>query len=409
MVTNVLVLSNNAVLGGASRSLELMIAHLVRMDIQVKVLAPSGRACSAWEAAGAEVRLWSSPTCSWFAKPLFATYSGEYSFDRILFMLTEIIFLPFRLITAQKLIRSIVSREQIEIIFVNTVALFWLSRTLEKIRIKDHVKVFWQIREVLNPRLPNYLYQRIGRKIASASSKLIAISSNEASAFNSLAPVEIIHNPVPLDWPQDPPRRVLRKPATIGMASAYRPSKGIQEYFTIAEIIHRELPDTVFLLYSPNPMTPNIRNYFRIFRTLAYRLSEKLFLSMDLLVNMTKVSYKDSIQIIYDRDLIWDNFLAMDIYIRPDRSGSPWGRDIIEAMWSGLPVVATGSNQEFIEHGKTGILVEPGRPEYLAQAILDLLRDDKQYQRMSLSSADRARSLFDKQKYHDRLILLFKE
>ena len=322
-------------------------------------------------------------------------------------MLTDLIFLPLRLITAQKLIRSILSREQIEIIFVNTLALFWLSRTLQKIRIKEHVKVIWQIREVLNPDLLKFLYNRIGRKIALASSKLIAISSNEASAFESLAPVEILHNPVPLDWPQDPPKRVLRKPATIGMAGAYRPSKGIQEYFTIAEIILREFPDTLFLLYSPNPMTPKIRKYFRVFRSLAYALSEKLFLSMDLLENMTKVLYKHSIQIIYDRDLVWENFLAMDIYIRPDRSGSPWGRDIIESMWSGLPVVATGSSQEFTINGTTGILVKPGHPQYLAQAVLELLRDDNRYQRMASFSAERARSLFDRQKYHDRLITLF--
>ena len=50
---------------------------------------------------------------------------------------------------------------------------------------------------------------------------------------------------------------------------------------------------------------------------------------------------------------------------------------ILEAMAAGLPVVASsaGGNAEIVEDGVTGLLVPPGRPEPLAEAIRRLLDD----------------------------------
>lgn len=45
-------------------------------------------------------------------------------------------------------------------------------------------------------------------------------------------------------------------------------------------------------------------------------------------------------------------------------------------MAMAMPVIATevGGIPEIVEHGRTGILVPPGRPGALAQAIVDLVR-----------------------------------
>jgi glycosyltransferase involved in cell wall biosynthesis len=50
---------------------------------------------------------------------------------------------------------------------------------------------------------------------------------------------------------------------------------------------------------------------------------------------------------------------------------------MLEAMAAGVPVVATdvGGTPELIAHGVTGLLVPPGRPESLADALVGLLED----------------------------------
>jgi glycosyltransferase involved in cell wall biosynthesis len=52
---------------------------------------------------------------------------------------------------------------------------------------------------------------------------------------------------------------------------------------------------------------------------------------------------------------------------------------LLELMAAGLPVVATriGQNPEYIQHGVSGLLVPPGDPAALAQALLTLLNDDE--------------------------------
>jgi glycosyltransferase involved in cell wall biosynthesis len=50
---------------------------------------------------------------------------------------------------------------------------------------------------------------------------------------------------------------------------------------------------------------------------------------------------------------------------------------MLEAMAAGVPVIATdvGGTPELITHGVTGLLVPPGRPESLADALVALLED----------------------------------
>ena len=68
----------------------------------------------------------------------------------------------------------------------------------------------------------------------------------------------------------------------------------------------------------------------------------------------------------------------------------------IEAMFAGLPVVATavGSMDEIVDEGRTGRLTPPGDAAALAHALLALLADPDTAREMGRQAARRARERF---------------
>ena len=68
---------------------------------------------------------------------------------------------------------------------------------------------------------------------------------------------------------------------------------------------------------------------------------------------------------------------SADVFLLPSRrEGMPI--TILEAMRGGCPVIVTkvGAIPEMIIDGESGILIEPGRPEAIAQAVIDLSKND---------------------------------
>lgn len=80
---------------------------------------------------------------------------------------------------------------------------------------------------------------------------------------------------------------------------------------------------------------------------------------------------------------------ASDIFAFPTEYEA-FGLSLVEAMSCGLPVVASrvGGIPEIVTHERTGLLVEPGRPDMLTEAILGLLRDADRAQ--AIATAGRA-------------------
>lgn len=107
---------------------------------------------------------------------------------------------------------------------------------------------------------------------------------------------------------------------------------------------------------------------------------------------------------------------AHDIFLAPCVVHSSGRRDgipntVIEAMAYGLPVVGTTVNAlpEVIRHGETGLAVEPGDPEALARAVLELAADPELARRMGQAGARLAAEMFDAEANADKLARLLCE
>lgn len=76
------------------------------------------------------------------------------------------------------------------------------------------------------------------------------------------------------------------------------------------------------------------------------------------------------------RDDIVAAHKAMDLFAFPSLNEG-MGKALVEAMYSGLPIVATavGGVPELIEHRRNGLLVPLQRPDLLADALLELAGD----------------------------------
>jgi len=86
---------------------------------------------------------------------------------------------------------------------------------------------------------------------------------------------------------------------------------------------------------------------------------------------------------------------ACDLLAKPTREYNPWGRDILEAMAFGRPVITVGTYDRFVENGVTGVLHAEFDAEEWADDIARLADDRRLGQRLGSAAAERVAKLCD--------------
>lgn len=84
---------------------------------------------------------------------------------------------------------------------------------------------------------------------------------------------------------------------------------------------------------------------------------------------------------------------AADVVLRPSRGDNPWGREVLEAMAMGKPVIATGHYDRFVNDRVTGLLFADYDETAIARAIADLAADRPALNRMAAAARDRIADL----------------
>ena len=140
------------------------------------------------------------------------------------------------------------------------------------------------------------------------------------------------------------------------MVGRLSPWKGQDVFIAAAEIVLRQFPDTEFILAGAALFGEE--EYDRSLR----RRVELLGLS-------------NQVRFLGHRDDVWSIYAELDVAVHASTLPEPWGNVVLEAMASGAAIVAAaaGGPAELISDGETGLLVPPGDPVLLAEAIAFLL------------------------------------
>jgi len=202
-----------------------------------------------------------------------------------------------------------------------------------------------------------------GRVIVRRTSHVTAVSEAVAAHARRMTggrvPVTTVPNGVDLDRfrPASPAEPVTRK--VVLFVGRFVPNKGPDVLLRSAPAVLAQHPETSFLFVGDGPMHSRLE-----------RLARSL-------------SVSHAVHFPGLRNDVDDLMRDASVFARPSHlEGLPL--TVLEAMASGLPVVATpvGGTPELVRDGETGYLVPPDDPEALAGAICSLLDDPQHARRM---------------------------
>jgi glycosyltransferase involved in cell wall biosynthesis len=98
-----------------------------------------------------------------------------------------------------------------------------------------------------------------------------------------------------------------------------------------------------------------------------------------------------------------------DVLIRPSRENNPWGRDVLEAFSFGMPVIATGTYNHFVDNEITGFLLDKFDPFIVAEKIITLSNNPYLTERLGAHGRERVRNLCNGSKRAKNLLNVWQD
>jgi glycosyltransferase involved in cell wall biosynthesis len=352
--------------GGSSRSLYYLIKHLNKKQYHpIVFLGKHGPIISRYQKECIETHLFS---------PIPRTTAMAKSNIRAsLLFLSQMVFLPALIIK----VRKIILKHKISIIHMNHESLFFLGLICKwffKCKIVYHVRTM----------LPKNVWAKIQIFIAVETAEaLIFITENERSQWHEILgkskkiSQSIIHNiadSIKISSPQEILKDVSGKFKVVSlMTLSY--SRGVDRLIDVGLCLRKsQSTDIVFVLCGKaddKAYEKGIRERIRVeemsesFLFLGHQKTPEAVLS------------------------------ECDILIRPSREYNPWGRDVIEALAMGIPVIAIGTYDKFVEEGVNGYLFPEFDAEKIAEKIIYLSKHPEVAQRIKRANIEKAKRLFD--------------
>lgn len=182
--------------------------------------------------------------------------------------------------------------------------------------------------------------------------------------------------------------------AELGRLFPTSPARGEQQYCpliaTIGQIGLRKGQD---ILAEAAPfIVEKIPNaHFLIIGERSSQKLESIQFAESISSTFERANLRDRLHLLGHRDDVATLLNEIDLLIHPANQ-EPFGRVLLEASASGIPIVATdvGGTSEIIVNGETGVLIPPRDSLALATAVIDVLTTPSKAERLGAQAREHA-------------------
>jgi|GEM_PF-158769 len=372
--------------GGSSRSLYHAIAAMDLSATRVSVLCRrSSWLEKSYETLGVACRV----------ERAIPTWTALFRNSRSL--LTRVLFYP-RVWYRSRAFRARLLNElqDVDILHLNHISLSdlarWVRRKRPDMRIVMHIRTM--------PYTSAFASSQ-ARAAALACDAFIFITENERDHFEAQSQARVrgavIYNPVPL-LPARIGTHPVQSPVATGLRVAclsnYSYFRGLDRLIDVAAAMtERERARITFV----------IAGDMRLSKPIPAHLAKSAPNAVTLMDIVKSCGVDDCFEFhghVADPERILQ---GCDVLIKPTRENNPWGRDILEAMGVGIPVVSVGGHSHFVESGQTGLLQARFDAHEVVRFLIELADTPTRRQEMGARARERIRTLSDPAKIADQL------
>lgn len=391
----VLYISHVFNFGGANTSLWLLLKSLRDFDIETRLSVTSVQ--------------------NWNVKEKFNQYC--LSIDQICFPnimndvynSTPFIFVFLKQIFKKKQILEIIDKHKPDIIHLNSIV---LSLALKIIKRNTNVKVVMHVREQLVKHGFGLTQKFIINQIQKYADAIITISPNEAKYFKDKSKIKILANP--FDFSElvnlkqsnfKEKYKISKEDLIIGMLGQFHKGKGHIRLIETCRIIKEKFPGVKFKLAIIGVGFKKKKFYIRTIKKLL--LKKEYGIKVKNIIN--KYGLNDTVVLVNFENDILPLLNEIDILVRPSLANDPWGRDIIEGMALGKPIIASGTSSFFIKNNVNGFLIDEDFEKQAANKIMQLIIDNDKRVEMSKASYLISKEKCSLKKFGENLYNIYKE
>jgi len=294
-----------------------------------------------------------------------------------------------------------INNNDIDILHVNSST---FSHFLKSIKEKTNCKIVVHIREMFPHGIDYPVDNFIIEQTKLYADFIICISDNEAKFFLDFKNVLVFPNPHDFKLTERflKIKEAKKSLIKIGMCANFNPTKGHLIFLDAAQILNERIAKSSikleFVIIGYPIKRRTLKEGFKYLCNYGYKHQ------FDKKIKINKIKNLRIIPFTFE---IYKELADLDIYVRPDLSGNPWGRDIIEAMALKLPIVATGTSEFYIKNNETGFLVTPNNPSIIAEKIIDILESSDLRKKMGTLAYKSIKDKCDLNLYGEKIMNIY--